>query len=311
MLLAAIICFPLSSGAEEFTLSPTQSTIIQADGKSEQNADVVLFGKDLHCSQAKISGGAFQNMLSAYEGSPVVITKFDASEILNGKSLKKATLSFDARCTVPRKNSNVQIASIGTNWDATTATWNNTNTGEILNAVNLNGNGVNVKTSTVTLTQDVTEILSADDDKVIGFAIYTYTGRDQAISNFKLTIEAIDASASAEFTVKFVDGNGNEIKASDTRSESIGAGIVITDADKAAVYNEDHTVKYVYVSDDAADKTVAADGSTVITVTFREAATWNYTINAVDGDGNLLQTLKSGSNFEAENLMWHTPHISM
>ncbi len=300
MLLAAIICFPLSSGAEEFTLSPTQSTIIQADGKSEQNADVVLFGKDLHCSQAKISGGAFQNMLSAYEGSPVVITKFDASEILNGKSLKKATLSFDARCTVPGKNSNVQIASIGTNWDATTATWNNTNTGEILNAVNLNGNGVNVKTSTVTLTQDVTEILSADDDKVIGFAIYTYTGRDQAISNFKLTIEAIDASASAEFTVKFVDGNGNEIKASDTRSESIGAGIVITDADKAAVYNEDHTVKYVYVSDDAADKTVAADGSTVITVTFREAATWNYTINAVDGDGNLLQTLKSGSNFEAE-----------
>ncbi len=300
MLLVAILSFPLSSSAEEFIVTTTQSTIIQADGKSEQNADVVLFGRDLHCSQAKISGGAFQNMLSAWEGSPVVITKFDASEILNGKSLKKATLSFDAKCTVAGKNSNVQIASIGTNWDAATATWNNTNTGEILNAVNLNGDGVNVKTSTVTLTQDVTEILSADDDKVIGFAIYTFTGRDQAISNFKLTIEAIDASASSTYTVKFVDGNGNEIKSSDTRSESIGSGIVITDADKAAVYNEDHTVKYVYVSDDAADKTVAADGSTVITVTFREAATWNYTINAVDGDGNLLQTLKSGSNFEAE-----------
>ena len=300
MLLVAILSFPLSSSAEEFIVTTTQSTIIQADGKSEQNADVVLFGRDLHCSQAKISGGAFQNMLSAWEGSPVVITKFDASEILNGKSLKKATLSFDAKCTVAGKNSNVQIASIGTNWDAATATWNNTNTGEILNAVNLNGDGVNVKTSTVTLTQDVTEILSADDDKVIGFAIYTLTGRDQAISNFKLTIEAIDASASSTYTVKFVDGNGNEIKSSDTRSESIGSGIVITDADKAAVYNEDHTVKYVYVSDDAADKTVAADGSTVITVTFREAATWNYTINAVDGDGNLLQTLKSGSNFEAE-----------
>lgn len=300
MLLVAILSFPLSSSAEEFIVTTTQSTIIQADGKSEQNADVVLFGKDLHCSQAKISGGAFTNMLSAWEGSPVVITKFDASEVLNGKSLKKATLSFDARCTVSGKNSNVQIASIGTNWDAATATWNNTNTGEILNAVNLNGDGVNVKTSTVTLTQDVTEILSADEDKVIGFAIYTFTGRDQAISNFKLTIEAIDASASSTYTVKFVDGNGNEIKSSDTRSESIGSGIVITDADKAAVYNEDHTVKYVYVSDDAADKTVAADGSTVITVTFREAATWNYTINAVDGEGNLLQALKSGTNFEAE-----------
>lgn len=300
MLLVAILSFPLSSSAEEFTLTTTQSTIIQADGTSAQNADVVLFGQALHCSQAKISGGAFTNTLASYEGSPVVITKFDASEILNGKSLKKATLSFDAKCTVSGKNSNVQIASIGTNWDATTATWNNTNTSEILNAVNLNGDGVNVKTSTKTLTQDVTEILSADEDKVIGFAIYTFTGRDQAISNFKLTIEAIDASASSTYTVKFVDGSGNEIKTSDTRSESIGAGIVLTDADKAAVYNEDHTVKYIYVSDDATDKTVAADGSTVITVTFREAATWNYTINAVDGNGTLLKTLKTGTNFEAE-----------
>lgn len=300
MLLAAIICFPLNSPAEEYTLTPTQSTVIQADGTSAQNADVVLFGSTLHCSQAKISGGAFQNMLSAYEGTPVVITKFDASELLNGKSLKKATLTFNAKCTVSGKNSNVQIASIGTNWDATTATWNNTNTGEILNAVNLNGDGVNVKTSTKTLTQDVTDILSADEDKVIGFAIYTFTGRDQAISDFQLTIEAIDASASSTYTVKFVDGSGNEIKASDTRSESIGASAIITDADKAAVYNEDHTVKYIYMSDDAAGKTVAADGSTVITVTFREAATWNYTINAVDGDGNLLKTLKTGTNFEAE-----------
>lgn len=299
MLLVAILSFPLSSSAEEFTLVPTQSTIIQADGTSAQNADVVLFGQDLHCSQAKISGGAFTNMLQPYEGSPVVITKFDASEILNGKSLKSAVLTFNAKCTVSGKNSNVQIASIGTNWDATTATWNNTNTSEILNAVNLNGDGVNVKTLKM-LTQDVTEILKADEDKVIGFAIYTFTGRDQAISDLKLTIEAIDASASSTYTVKFVDGSGNEIKTSDTRSESIGAGIVLTDEDKAAVYNEDHTVKYIYVSDDATDKTVAADGSTVITVTFREAATWNYTINAVDGDGNTLKTLKTGTNFEAE-----------
>lgn len=300
MILAAFICFPLSSFAEEYVLTTTQSTIIQADGTSAQNADVVLYGQDLHCSQAKISGGAFQNMLANYEGSPVVITKFDASEILSGKSLKKATLTFDSKCTVSGKNSNVQIAHIGTDWDAATATWNNTNTAEILNAVNLNGDGVNVKSSTKTLTQDVTEILGADEDKVIGFAIYTFTGRDQAVSNFKLTIEAIDASASSTYTVKYVDANGNELKASDTRSESIGVAATITDADKAAIYNEGRTTKYIYVSDDADGQTVKGDGSTVITVTFREAAIWNYTINAVDGDGNLLKALKSGSNFEAE-----------
>ncbi len=303
MFLAAILCFPLRAFAEEFVLSPTQTTVIQADGATEQNADVVLYNADAtawNCSQSKISGGIFENKLPTYEGSPVVITKIDASEILNGKSLKKATLTFNSKCTVSGKNSNVQIASIGTGWDATTATWTNTNKIEILNAVGLNGDGVNVKTSTVTLTQDVTEILGADEDNVIGFAIFTFTGRQQQISNIKLTIEAIDASASSTYTIKYVDANGNELKASETRSESIGTAATITDADKASIYNEDRTTKYIYVSDDAAGQTINGDGSTVITVTFREAATWNYTINAVDGDGNLLKALKSGTNFEAE-----------
>lgn len=303
MLFAAIICLPQSSFAEEYSLTPTQTTVIQADGTTQQNSDVVLYNASAtawRCSQAKISGGAFSNVLANYDGSPVVITKFDASEILNGKTLKKATLTFNSKCTVSGKNSNVQIASIGTGWDATTATWNNTNKGDILNAVNLNGDGVNVKTSIQTLTQDVTEALSASEDNTIGFAIYTFTGREQETSNFTLTIEAIDASASSTYTVKYVDGNGNEIKASDERSESIGAAITLKDTDKAPVYNEDKTVKYIYVSDDAEGQTVASDGATVVTVTFREAATWNYTINAVDGEGNLLKTLKTGTNFEAE-----------
>lgn len=303
MFLAAIICFPLSASAEEFVLSPTQTTVIQADGTTAQNGNVVLYNADAttwNCSQAQISDGAFKNMLAAYEGSPVVITKIDASEVLNGKSLKKATLTFNSKCTVSGKNSNVQIASIGTGWDATTATWANTNNREILNAVGLNGNGENVKTSTKTLTQDVTEILGADEDNVIGFAIFTYTGRQQQISDIKLTIEAIDASASSTYTVKYVDANGSELKPSETRSESIGASATVTDTDKASIYNEDRTAKYIYVGDDAAGQTIKGDGSTVITVTFREAAIWNYTINAVDGDGNLLKALKNGTNFEAE-----------
>lgn len=239
-------------------------------------------------------------MLANYEGSPVVITKFNASAVLDGKSLKKATLKFYSKCTISGKNSNVQIAHIGTGWDATTATWTNTNKAEILNAVGINGNGVNVKTSKIELTQDVTELLAASTDNTIGFAVYTYTGREQEISDITLTIEAIDASASSTYTVKYVDESGNELKESEVRSESIGATINITDGDKASIYNADKTKKYIYLSDDAQGKTVAGDASTVITVTFREAAIWNYTVTAVDANDNILKVLKTGQNFEAE-----------
>ncbi len=301
MTLMALLLCPSVLFAEETTLTPVQTTVIQANGTSAQNEEVVLYKADAtawRCSFAKISGGAFANQLAAYEGTPVVITKFNASEFLNGKSLKKAVLKFKSVCTISGKNSNVQIAHIGTGWDATTATWANTNKGDILNAVNLNGDGVNVKTTKTELTQDVTEQLAASTDGTIGFGIYTLTGREQEITDLTLTIEAIDASASSTYTIKYVDEAGNELKPSETRSESIGGAATITDADKAAIYNADKTKKYIYVSDNAEGKTVANDASTVVTITFREAAIWNYTINAVDGDNNVL-TIAVAENIAA------------
>ena len=60
-------------------------------------------------------------------------------------------------------------------------------------------------------------------------------------------------------------------------------------------------MKYVYDSDDAASLKIAADGSTVVTIKFREAAKWNYTFNAVDEEGNPLQEgIVKGTNFEGE-----------
>jgi hypothetical protein len=193
------------------------------------------------------------------------------------------------------------VAQVKTGWDATTATWNNTNTSDILGAVNINGDGVNVKTSEVTLTVDVTENLMSSTDNTIGFGIYTKTGREQKVYDFNLALEYIDASASANYTIKYVDGSGNEIKSSVQRVESIGASVNIKDEDKNSVYNEDNTKKYIYVSDDAEGKTVTSDGQTVITVTFREAGVWNYSFDAVDADGNVLKEgIVKGSNFEAE-----------
>lgn len=309
LVITALAAFSLGTQtmyAESTVLTPTQTTKIQANGKTATNADVVLYDAEATswtCSQAKISGGVFTNQLANYEGSPVVLTKFDASSTLQGKKLTKATLKFTSVCTVSGKNSNVQLAKVNTGWDATTATWNSTNTAEILNAVNIDevDKGVNVKTTAKELTYDVTEYLKANTDNTIGFGIYTYTGREQKVSNISLTLEYIDASSAANVTIKYVDAEGNELKTSDVRSESIGATVELKADDKESIYNEDKTVKYVYDSDDAAEKTVAQDGSTVITVKFRKAATWNFTFKAVDSDGATLQdVVAKGSNFEGE-----------
>ena len=293
-----------TSYADEAVLTPTQTTVIQADGKTAQNANTVLYNAEAtswRYSQAKINGGAFTNMLAAYDGSPVVLTKFDASTTLDGKLLKKATLSFSSVCTVSKKNSNVQVATINTGWDATTATWTNTNTAEILNAVCINGDGDNVNTKKRELSYDVTSYLQASTDNTLGIALFTYTGREQEASDFKLTLEYVDAASATNYIVKYVDAAGNEIKTSSTYVAESGLVPSLTESDKDAIYNEDKTVKYVYDSDDAASLTIAADGSTVVTVKFREAAKWNYTFNAVDAEGKTLQEgIVKGTNFEGE-----------
>ncbi len=293
-----------TSYADDAVLTPTQTTVIQADGKTVQNANTVLYNAEAtswRYSQAKINGGAFTNMLAAYDGSPVVLTKFDASTTLKGKLLKKATLSFYSVCTVSKKNSNVQVATINTGWDATTATWTNTNTAEILNAVGINGNGDNVNTKKRELSYDVTSYLQASTDNTLGIALFTYTGREQEASDFKLTLEYVDAASATNYIVKYVDAAGNEIKTSSTYVAESGLVPPLTESDKDAIYNEDKTVKYVYDSDDASSLTIAADGSTVVTVKFREAAKWNYTFNAVDEEGNPLQEgIVKGTNFEGE-----------
>ena len=293
-----------TSYADETVLTPTQTTVIQADGKTAQNANTVLYNAEAtswRYSQAKINGGAFTNMLANYDGSPVVLTKFDASTTLNGKLLKKATLSFYSVCTVSKKNSNVQVATINTGWDATKATWTNTNTAEILNAVCINGDGDNVKTKKTKLSYDVTSYLQASTDNTLGIALFTFTGREQEASDFKLTLEYVDAASATNYTVKYVDAAGNEIKTSSTYVAESGLVPPLTEEDKVAVYNADKTVKYVYDSDDASSLTIAADGSTVVTIKFREAAKWNYTFNAVDAKGKPLQEgIVKGTNFEGE-----------
>lgn len=89
--------------------------------------------------------------------------------------------------------------------------------------------------------------------------------------------------AKADYTVAFVGPNGEEVKPSETREGAVGLAVALTSEDKVVVVAEDGT-KYIYESDDAEGKTIAANGSTVVTVTFREAETYQYTVTSSVGD---------------------------
>ena len=123
----------------------------------------------------------------------------------------------------------------------------------------------------------------------------TSWSNESSIDNINITYEKLTV-ASANYTIKFVDENGNNIKTNIIKSSLVGENPIITEDDKSSFYNEDGTKKYIYVSDDAASKTIAEDGSTVVTVTYREAATYKYTVN-----NNINDYSVSGTAFEGDN----------
>ena len=101
----------------------------------------------------------------------------------------------------------------------------------------------------------------------------------------------------ASYAVKFVDGNGVDIKEAETRTGVVDAGINIFPTDKESFFNSDKTKKYFYVSDDSEGKTIASNGSSVVTITYREAETYSYSVKSSTGI-----TIAEGSNFEGESI---------
>lgn len=215
LVMAGIVAGSMGAWADTVVLNPTQTTVIHGNDKNDNTLESKVYydvnATTWSCSYAKISGGAFTNAVKKYGGTPVVLTKFDASSNLKGKNLKSATLTFTSQCK--EKNSNVQVAEVGTGWEATTATWATVNTKEILHPVCLNGAGVNVTTTAKKVTLDVTTALLDNSDNAIGFAFYTATGREQAISGITLTVETAEEKLKIiSYDVNLVDENNKVLK---------------------------------------------------------------------------------------------------
>lgn len=173
---------------------------------------------------------------------------------------------------------------------------------------------------TVTINQNTNEVSYEFDDN--GTKI-TGTGTTASAGNFKTlthglggkapswtntaTLKAVEITEKentaqvASYTVQYLCGS-TSVKESVIRNGEVGSGITLQASDTETLYNSDSSIKYVYASDDASEKTIAADNSTVVTVNYDAKAKIAYTVKAALADETELGTIASVEGYEGETL---------
>ncbi|MDE5840814.1 MAG: hypothetical protein K2H49_07830 [Muribaculaceae bacterium] len=121
-------------------------------------------------------------------------------------------------------------------------------------------------------------------------------GRYMSIENFVVKTTEVAAAQFADYTVKYVCGD--EVIKEDTKSGIVGSEISLI-ATETADFTLDG-VKYIYVENDAEGQTIDAEGTTVVTITFRKAAEYDYVVT-----NNVNDETVEGSCFEGNKATVH------
>lgn len=212
------------------------------------------------------------------------------------KTSNSNTLGIDMKEKVGGADKNAPIAARYTIFDITINYATKTITSDV-ECMNYDGKGTHKKDTYTTALTNTNPLASFE-----AFSYGVGGNQDRADIIDDILIETIEGDYNVEtanYKVAFVCNN-SEIKEADTRSGDVGSPITLFASDKENFFNEDKSKRYIYESDDLGEKTIAADGSTVVTVTFREASEYNYTINSKFGE-NVLDFSASGSVWEDLN----------
>ena len=136
--------------------------------------------------------------------------------------------------------------------------------------------------------------INAKENAYIGFC-----GNKNAQGITKISVyKPNKAVVPTTYKVAYVDGDKNVLKDTVEYNGIAGNKVSLSDADKANISYEGYT--YLYSSDNSADVTIAEDGSSVATVTFRKAANFTYTVKEVYGNVVLRET--TGTSYETASV---------
>ena len=284
------------------TLAHTASSSCAGDGNAYTST---VDAEKEHVNNEAFSGAAWQG--AAY-------MDFDIN-IPEGKSLTGATLKFTVIGESRRDRAGIVYgANAGEELDYTAM-----GAGDV--KVNLAGTKLAdvtfPKGSSKLLELDVTEYVKNIVNGGQGHVVFKVTGNPgggdiygKGSEEFAPVLEltAVDADMITEYTVNFVDAEGNVLKeAAAHENQEVGKTATASAAETAAFKNEDGSKKYIYVSGNEEIELVKEAESNAINLVFREAAKWSYTVYAIDSEENPIDVIKSGKDFEGEVVNVPTP----
>lgn len=166
--------------------------------------------EQLLASQSTLSGGILNDALAQWGGTPVTIAKCSISTLPADITIVKAEFKFTSKCTVAGKNSQLVLAQMNSDIDVKTATWDGTDRSATKIADLAYSGNADVAQS-CDVTSIIKDMISANTTDVV-FGIYTATGREQAISDLKLSVTYLEGAIKEyQYTLNATDGT-NVIK---------------------------------------------------------------------------------------------------
>ena len=258
--------------------------------------------KDIVNVQFKMAWGNKKNMGSGFSlkdanGDDIAYFKYARWD---DNATNTNTLSIDMAGLVGAHGSNKPIAGRYTLFDVTVNYAARTITSKVY-CNNTDGKGT---TKEVTFSANLSNTNPIATFNVFGYGVGGNTDRASIIDDILIKTTEGDYSVTTyDYTVNWVCGS--TIVKTAIRQGEKDAPISLLDNDKTTFTQGG--VKYFYVGDDASGKTVADDGSTIVTIEVREAETWNYTVNAIDESNNILGTITTGTVVEGESVYYYYP----
>ncbi len=283
LLMAAALGMGGNAWATETVLTPTGgvTTVNTSSSAVAYSAEATTW----KINQGGISGGK----IGRYAG-PYCLVKFDASEITG--TITDATLTFDYASSSNNTSYNVYLLGAA-DWDATTVVWSGLSDDAKSATATIASGTWSTKNVAGTITYTITDNVSKS---LMGMAICCNTGREQTISNIKLTISHTTATV---YTASFTETNGLTptvtLYTDEDRKETINNGALL---DNTTYY---YTATLTGYHDSKGSFTVAgANPSVSFTMTAKSVFT--YTKRAMFGSEVLNATLATGSAYEGETV---------
>ncbi len=296
MNLCLFFVFAIAANAAEPTVKVTYINYDAPDTAVGEIAPDTQFGLGYN----KISGGSVELANKGWGVNKIGYVQVDLSQIEG--YLVKATLNAEVTGADNRRTTGWGVGYNNSTWSAD-MTWNTAD-----RTITQIGEEFWTKTKLTTEFEaasfNITEAFKNDEDKIATILIYQLAAGNCNIKNINVTVETTDKPM-VDYNVIHVctiNGENQKIKENTTGSAPAGTTVSFSADDLPAVYSEDGTMKFIYVSDNAALRPLKEEGVNNIQVKYRIAETWNYSIDAVDAEGNVLkENIITNSNFEAEN----------